>query len=358
MKKILIIAALTLFTMAVYAQQTKKLTADKHNEYGLVYTLPKTQINIDVTARHIVRQAGPYWQYAKRYFGTEDVIREDEELWEITDVKVWISGVADPEQRYLMQLKPGVLTSIYVDDDGMLQSINAMPPKQVPPVLYRPASAPQMPNLKQYLDYVNEDFLSSQSSAKQAQLLSETMMEVRDSRLSLSRGTAETMPTDGRQLELMLEQLSAQEEAIARAFKGVEIEETVSRRFSYVPEEEGTVTVFRMSDFAGFVDKDDLSGWEVKATLKEISPAILPKDEKGNEKQIPKDAVIYAIPAGVSLNISCKNDTLLEEELQIAQFGTVFGLAPALFTDKKSPSYATFNPATGALIEISEVTKE
>ena len=43
---------------------------------------------------------------------------------------------------------------------------------------------------------------------------------------------------------------------------------------------------------------------------------------------------------------------------QIAQFGTTFGLSPAVFTDKKAPSYAIFNPATGALETIAEIKAE
>ena len=36
--------------MPVAAQQTKLLTAEKHNEYGLVYTLPVTALDVEVTA--------------------------------------------------------------------------------------------------------------------------------------------------------------------------------------------------------------------------------------------------------------------------------------------------------------------
>lgn len=41
-------------------------------------------------------------------------------------------------------------------------------------------------------------------------MLAESLMEIREAKVSLTRGTAETMPTDGRQLELMLESLRHQ----------------------------------------------------------------------------------------------------------------------------------------------------
>ena len=42
------------------AQQTKVLTAEKHNEYGLVYSLPITALQVTVTAEKETRIAGPY----------------------------------------------------------------------------------------------------------------------------------------------------------------------------------------------------------------------------------------------------------------------------------------------------------
>ena len=44
--------------MPAAAQQTKLLTAEKHNEYGLVYTLPVTALDIEVTAVREVKKAG------------------------------------------------------------------------------------------------------------------------------------------------------------------------------------------------------------------------------------------------------------------------------------------------------------
>ena len=112
MKRIIAaVAAVTAF-IGVSAQNTRLLTADKHNEYGLVYTLPVTALRIEVTALRTVREAGPYWQYAKKYMGTDKVVREDSEQWQVKDVKVTPYGVADTERQYLMQLKPGALTYI------------------------------------------------------------------------------------------------------------------------------------------------------------------------------------------------------------------------------------------------------
>ncbi|MDE6236529.1 MAG: DUF4831 family protein [Muribaculaceae bacterium] len=339
------------------AQQTKILTADKHNEYGLVYTLPTTALSIDVTAERRVEKAGKYFQYAKKYIGTDKVIKADSESWSVKDVKVNPYGIADTSEQYLMQLKPGALTYISVSDDGMLLAIN------------KEADAPDSPansagdeavsnkrpiDMQEYLKYVDEDFLASQSSAKQAQMLAENLLDIRDSRISLTRGTAETMPTDGKQLELMLASLAHQEAAITAAFCGTEYTETYTRTFTFIPKEDGRSVLFRLSDFSGFVDADDLSGDPVYINVKQGETPELPVDVKGEPKKLPKDAVVYCIPGSAEISLKMNGETLYDGELEFSQFGIKFGLSPSLFSDKKAPSFAIFDSATGAIKEIGE----
>lgn len=349
-----LISILTLIagvSFGALSQQTKILTAEKHNEYGLVYTLPTTALRIDVTARRTVNVAGPYYRYAKKYIGTDKVIANDYEQWAITDLQVTPYGIPDPESRYLMQLKPGAVTWICVDNDGMLLSINTESEAPSLPAVASDTKAAPI-NEKEYLQYVNEDFLASQSSAKQAQMLAESLMEIRDARISLTRGTAETMPTDGRQLELMLQELARQEAAITGAFTGFSTTETVTRSYTFIPEEDGRTVLFRMSDFAGFVEADDYSGDPVYIKVAVGKRGELPVDAKGEEKKLPKDAVVYNIPGSARVTLSLADKTLYDRSLDFSQFGVRFGLNPTLFSDKKARSAATFNPATGALEDI------
>lgn len=338
------------------AQQTKILTADKHNEYGLVYTLPVTALEIEVTATREVQKAGPYYQYAKKYVGTDKVVKDDAEIWTIESVKVRPYGVPNPEARYLMQLKNGATTFIGVAEDGMLLSVNCNPeePKETEPSKLKDMEGIKLSD-KEYLQYVDEDFIASQSKAKQAQMLAESLMEIRDAKISLTRGTADNMPTDGKQLELMLNSLRHQEAAITAAFTGNITKETVAKVFTYVPEEEGRNILFRMSDFAGFVAADDYSGDPVYLTVKVTNEAVLPVDLKGETKKFPKDGVAYSVPGTADITLSYKGKNLFNKEYEMSQFGVVFGLNPALFSDKKDPSYAVFDPATGALKEIGSV---
>lgn len=359
MRKTIITSICLASACLTWGQATKVLTAEKSNEYGIVYSLPQTALEIEVTARHDVSKKGPYYLYAKKAIGISDVVKEDSERWSITDVKVRPYGVPDSGTQYLMQLKPGALTSVTVDANGMLLSINSEADASANPAEARQGQPKtEWPTGKEYLEFVGEDFVASQSPARQAQILAESLMEVRDSRLSLTRGTADAMPSDGKQMELMLQSLSRQETALTRAFTGSTTTESVTRRYSFIPDDDTREILFRMSDFAGFADADDLSGDAVYIGISAVNRAKLPTDAKGETKKLPKNAVIYNLPGSAQVTISTLGKTLYDKEIEMAQFGAAFGLDPSLFTDKKEPSFATFDPVTGALVEIGAMKEK
>lgn len=350
---------------STFAQQTKILTAEKHNEYGLVYTLPITELQITVTAECTKTFAGPFAQYARKYIGTDNAVTENTTTWKITGVEVAPYGKANTDTKYLMQLKPGATTYLGVAGDGMLLSINA----PVPEFDYDSESietySQEIPqstfNANAYLQYVTEEFLSSQSTARQAQMLSESIMELRETKLSLTHGTAEPMPADGLMLQQMLNSLTAQEKAMMDAFLGHTESYTVQRTYTYTPSKEGRSVLLRISDFDGLTDADDFAGEPLYISLKVTDTPELPRDEKGEEKKLPRDAVMYNIPGSAQVILSYRGQELFNSNIRMAQYGVTFGLNPQLFTDKKSPSYAIFDAATGAVKligPVSELQKE
>lgn len=353
--RIFIILLLSAVSIIAEAQQTKLLTAEKHNEYGLVYSLPITSFQIEVTAVKETAIAGPYSKYAKVFLSESDVISENYVKWSLESVKVTTFGVPDLEERYLMQLKAGATTYIAVDENGMLLAINkevsnpSLTPVNKEEILGETATG------KEYLEFMNEDFVSAQSSYKKAQLIAEELEEIRDAKLSLTRGTAETMPTDGRQLEIMLASLEKQEQALTQAFKGSLWKEKFTRTFTVTPDDEGNFIICKLDPDEGFMNRESKKGSPVTLTVKMLEEAQLPVDAKGEEKKIPKDAVVYCIPGTANININFMGKSLFKQDCMMSQFGMVFGLNPGIFTDKKEPSFAVFDPATGSLLELGTI---
>ena len=67
--------------------------------------------------------------------------------------------------------------------------------------------------------------------------------------------------------------------------------------------------------------------------------------------------VAYTIPGSATATISIEGRTLASKPLEISQFGVVFGLDPALFSDKKAPSFVEFSPLTGSIVRIGSVSE-
>lgn len=337
------------------AQQTRLLTPDKYSDYGLVYALPNTALEVEITVRHTVRQAGPFRLYATKYIGTDKVIDSDSESWEITDVRMRSYGVANDSALYRMQLKAGQNLTLYVATDNMLLGVNT---EVEEPKGWEPLSNPEplmMPSATEYLQYVSEDFSSAQSDARRASLLAAGLNDVRQSRLDLTRGVAENMPTDGKQLELMLNSLAHQEELMLNAFRGREMTETRTARFTLVPDKAGRYVVARLNPYTGFVNRNDLSGAPVYADILEYEQPEVPVDDKGQTAKLPRDGIMYMLPGTATVSLQWQGRELLSTTMPMAQFGIPFALDPSLFTNKKAPACATFDPATGALIKLGEM---
>ena len=68
-KRVVIILSMLMMLMALVlnAQVTQKLSATKASEYGIIYSLPTTVIDITIEVEKIVKKTGEFYQYAKKY---------------------------------------------------------------------------------------------------------------------------------------------------------------------------------------------------------------------------------------------------------------------------------------------------
>ena len=77
----------------------------------------------------------------------------------------------------------------------------------------------------------------------------------------------------------------------------------------------------------------------------------MPLTDKGEERRFPKGGVAYRIPGTAEISIIYDGKELDKKTLHIPQLGVVFGMEPSMFSDKKTPGYAHFDPLTGAIKE-------
>lgn len=357
MNRIRIFAAAATLAMApmVSAQTTQKLTANKSNEYGLIYQLPNTVLDITIEAERIVKKPGEFYKYSKKYLPAETPVASPSEQWTLKSVTVVPRGQADASQQYLMQFKAGTTPFLIVNDSNLPLALNTdRLPQTEETVLPQPVAATPTPLETQAArQAITEEMLQSHSSAKKAELAAAQIYALRQSRNEIITGQADQMPPDGKAMQLALDNMAAQEAALTAMFIGTEQHSTDVATFTYTIEDAAiNDVVARLSSFKGIVDPDDLSGAPIYITVEIAERGKLPVNEKGEEKKYPKGGVAYRIPGTANITLTFDGDKIYEKTMPVAQFGVVFGLEPALFTDKKAPAYLIMDPVTGGVREL------
>lgn len=338
------------------AQTTQKFTASKLNEYGLVYNLPLTVVDVTVEAEKTVSTPGEFYKYCSKYLGTKPVTEPSAE-WSVKSIVITTRGIADEKESYLVQFKNGSAPFMLLDDNSFPLTVNDEDYEPQPaPALPQPvAAAPTILQTPAARQAMTEDMLRSTSTAKRAELAAARIYELRQSRSDIVSGNADQAPTDGEGLKLVLANLQQQEDALTAMFTGTRQVSTSVRTYSYVPADiadEKTVLIGRLSLTDGPVDADDLSGMPIYLSLRVTARGKIPTNDKGEEKKFPKGGLAYRVPGSASLEVEMEGATLAAIDADIAQLGIVFGIDPDMFTDKKAPAYVVFDAQTGAIREI------
>ncbi|NDV59163.1 DUF4831 family protein [Bacteroides sp. 519] len=350
MRKALFIFGLFIATIATaQTQVTPGVTMGK--DYGVLYTLPKTEINIEVTATQVVYTPGQFSRYADRYLRLTNVSANPEEYWELNEVKAVSVGVPDNKESYFIKLKDKTVAPLVeLTEDGLIKSIN-VPYVSQKPVMpeNRPSVAPKKVNPK---DFLTEEILMANSTAKMAELVAKEIYSIRESRNALLRGQADNTPKDGEQLRLMLESLDQQENAMVEMFSGVRTKEKKTFNIRFTPTHElQNEIVFRFSKKLGILNKENLAGSPIYISLSDLKTVGLPQQQTEDPKKKDIKGVAYNVPGKGLVTITLDREKLFEGDLPVTQFGIVEYLAPTLF-DKNSTVQVIFNTNTGGIIKV------
>lgn len=362
MKKIkttLIAAALAATTVAS-AQQAQRFTATKANEYGIAYTLPVTAVDITIEAEFTREEPGEFYKYALKYLNVDNPITEPSLSASVKSVTISTHGVPDPDKRYLVTLKSSQAPYIILGEDNIPLSINTEKVYETEsPSLPEARSAEPTPLQSEAArQVITQEMLQSHSSAKRAELAAEQIYALRQSRTDLITGQAEQMPPDGAAMKIVMDNIEAQEQALMAMFVGTKSTYTEVRTFTVVPD--GNINrqiIARISATGGIVDANDLSGFPVYLSIKELERVGMPVNDKGETLPFPKGGVAYVIPGRAQVTVTASGKELARKDVELAQSGVVYGMAPSNFTDKKAPVYLLFDPATGAAAEVGPALK-
>lgn len=340
-------------------QSTQRITAGKSTEYGLVYTLPKTVIDIVVETEHTESTPGEFYNYANRHLGLTNAITKPDKSVKIKSITLVPRGVPDPDNRWLAQFRSGAQTSMTLTEAGVPLSINSddVTAPEAPKLPVAVAAKPSPLETDAARQAVTLDMSRSTSLSKKAELAAQRIFELREQRNELISGNADNMPPDGSALKVALAGLDAQEAALTAMFAGAKKVSTMVSTVTYTPADEDVDSeiVARISAVDGVVATNDLSGAPLRLSMKILTRGELPVNEKGEVKKFPKGGVAYTIPGTAKVTLTFEGGKIAEADVDLAQAGATFGLDPRIFTDRKVPSFVEFSPVTGAITRLDVV---
>ena len=355
MKQLMIIVAALLMAVGYTNAQIVR-----ENEAAVVYYMPKTELVIHIDYEVVTQTPGVFYQYAERYLGAEEIIMENNTNCQLRAVRIATESSADTERAYKVTAQKGINTQLVsLSEDGRLvgygiENASLQFSERSQGELQNGSKAAYSLEAKSegLMPLLEEQFMAG-SVAKMAEGAAKQIYRIRETRLNILAGDVEHVPADGKAMELVLNELDKQEQALVALFVGKTQVTHHTHAVRYVPEESmEKEVVCRLSAHNGIVDKNDLSGEPLYLTLVAKKQTLLPAGIA--DKNTPLLSQIhYNLPGEAQVALTFKGKQMAEQNVAVAQYGVAIPLAQDLFTGKSTP-IITICEDTGNILSIEK----
>ena len=342
--------ALCLISISIVSlAQTSVTPFDASKDYlnGITYSLPKTELNIVITARCTIEKPGPFYQYAERYLAIKDIITINNETWQIDNIEIQSNAIADLDRTFQVAIdNKGIANNITYAHDNLIAGINIESEKSEKSE--KSDKSDKSDNSQFDYSVLNEDALVATSIPKMAEMVARQIYHIRESRTALLSADLDQLP-DGKALKTMLAQLDTEEKELLAFFVGKTTSYTVTKTYSITPDDDlKDYVIARISSAEGLIEANNVIGEPIYINIEGTyynAPLTDPKQEKA-----PK-GFYYNVPGKAKIIIESLDFTT-QKTLPIAQFGYTTPLNATLTNNKTAR--ITFNPELGTIIKIEK----
>lgn len=331
--------------MAVLAVLPSAVSAQKSSDSeGYVnYSLPSTTLVLDVEALREGFYAGPYARYAEKYLGIK-ARQKDEVKWQVTKVAITPVVEADLSRRYTLSVKKNApdLSFLSLSSAGLVAFSDGntgagrtwrfpvsgsadFSDKGVSSNL-RSESATLYRNDKKESAFnrvsVQQNMVVEKSLEQKAAEAAQMIVDLRKQRLQIVTGDTDATYS-GEAMGAAIAELTRLENEYMSLFVGYSDFQTQNMSFDVVPSadrESQMYVAFRISDTAGLVPSDNLSG---KPVVLEIIPQEISKPEIGVQGSSKAQVVNYLIPATCTVKVKEGSDLLIQSRVPVYQLGVL-----------------------------------
>ena len=330
--------------------QTSVTPFDASKDYlnGITYSLPKTELNIVITAQCTIEKPGPFYQYAERYLATKDIITINNETWAIKNIDIQTSAIADPNRTFQVAIDTkGIANNITYAHDNIIAGVNVLS-DWLDKSVKSDKSDKSDKTIKFDYSVLNEETLTATSIPKMAEMIARQIYHIRENRTALLAADIDQMP-DGEALKTMLSKLDKEESELIAFFVGKTTSYTVTKTYSITPDDNlKDYVIARISTSEGLISAGNVIGEPIYLNIEGTyynAPLTDPKQEK-----TPK-GFYYNVPGKAKIIVESP-DLTTEATLPIAQFGYTTHLNATLTNNKTTR--ITFNPELGTILKIEK----
>ena len=359
MKRLFLLLIGASMLCASYAQVVEE------GEAALVYYSPKTTISIDFEYTVETYEPGLYAQYAEAMLGVKDVVTENKTIYRLKDVQIRTATTTDFERPHKVTAEPGIPLLLTINEKGLLTGYN-LPPFSPKDRDRRDRSSFSNTTCKISTTEVApfpEEVLQAATPLAQANEVAKQIMHLRETRMYLLNGEVEHAPADGQAMQLVLEELDKQEQALTALFTGkksfraehkkVQIEPIAKNMFKGVRTKE---ELYFFSEENGFTDGDNVDADTIKVTIYANPMTYLPvddADQKGKKKAPAVSQIVYNLPGKCEVEVNYNGQNKAKRTVEIAQYGVDVPLGKDVFTGKELPVIVV-SERTGNIVSISK----
>lgn len=344
-----------------------------NSKKGIYYSLPRNYIKIEITVDETQLIKGPYADYAEKYLGLTNVIKNNSTVYEISGFSVYAVAEPDPEQYYFVEIPKNSTQlaknfSIQLSEAGtILNSCNGTPENQLEK---RSFSAKVEENIypdifKSYTDlnlFEKVDTIIektdtiekitfrrsyvAKSPEQKAKDAADFIIKVKENRFNLISGFQE-VNYDKETFKIMDEELESLENEYRKLFTGITFIRKKTYTFKYLPSPDKThesLPLLKFSKVKGVMDVENSYGDALYLTISKlgITDSLQAYSQNKMDVKSKSHGFYYRIPDYADVILYFNDVTHIEERLLIPQYGVIT-------TMPESFIHNTFFPETGML---------
>jgi hypothetical protein len=326
----------------------------KITDASIVYALPLTVLEFDITARKTIEVPGPYAGFAGEMLGLNNVITEENERWSLADVTMNCVEELDPSQFYIIQGTTLMQTDLLaLKKNGLVLDINPevysetgfsgnQGGRRGAGLLFPDLGAQEYVSTKTDTAYrvvkadtvfIRVPYLIEKKKGMtleaQASDAADRLLELREGKHMILTGETNIFPQDG----AAIDEINRLDREYTALFAGKSMTETKHFRVWFTPvlsmagEKR---TIFKFSETDGVLTATDSKGTPV---LIEMTPSnktknlnLITRPVSSEREAKTPDKLYYRVPDVVDIRISSGNETLYTGRKLIYQFGNTVTL--------------------------------